>query len=141
MSQSIKVIFAISIAINILLLGMIIGYLSKQNFDHRPGCQVVDRFSPVSKKIFESKNEIFKYDREFRDQVEQASDEAFKVLVAEEFNRERYHQKLEVLRTLHRNKMNSFVLDVEDMAMQMPQEDRMILAKYLRHYRQKRPRY
>ncbi len=139
MNKNIKIVFAISILVNIFLLGFIVGDVSKMlRFESRKGfCykKFEDKFSPSSKILFQEKIKNFKSsDKEFSLEVKKAREDVLAVLTAQEFDKQLYREKLDILRGLHRSRMDAFAGIIEDLASQMPQKDRITLARALEKF-------
>ncbi len=139
MNKNIKIVFAISILVNIFLLGFIVGDVSKMlRFEsHKGFCckKFEDKFSPSSKALFKEKIKGFKNtDKEFSLSVKKAREDVLAVLTAQEFDKQLYREKLEVLRSLHRTRMDTFAGIIEDLASQMPLKDRITLAHALEKF-------
>lgn len=139
MTKNIKIVFAISILVNIFLLGFIVGDVSKMlRFEsHKGFCykKFEDKFSPSSKALFQEKIKNFRgSENDFRKQVKKAREDVLAVLAAENFDKQLYREKLDILRGLHRSRMDAFATIIEDLASQMPQKDRITLAQALEKF-------
>lgn len=138
--QTNKIVLAISLAINILLIGLIAGHLSnnstQRRFDDKHKCQYCRKHRHGSKKaihdkfvkLHDKKQEMFK-------QVKLARKEVFKVLTAEEFDPVLYDQKSEELHKAYARIAQTMSQTIKETATGLSQKERIELVKDLKHFR------
>ncbi|MDA0771564.1 MAG: hypothetical protein O3C63_01340 [Cyanobacteria bacterium] len=124
MKQNLKIVLAISIMINLVLAGVIIGHYShsfKENCRRKPAKHFSQRLLGI-KEGNQAKHLEMKALR----------DDLFNILTAETFDAEAYQVKLDALRKLHHVKMEMISNKIKEMAMTMDQAQRKELAKEMR---------
>lgn len=132
MKKSVKIIFTLSIILNLLLLGVMGGHVYRMKHEHRPWDEVKESLAPethqVFKEAFKGKGkEIVPFIRDVR-QKKRAVKE---VIVAEEFDSAAFDMAARELLALKESFSNSKMKFIEGVLSQLPQEERVKLADHM----------
>ena len=136
MNKKLKVAFLVSIITNVLLLGVVLGALP-QRFEGRPSFQ--DRLKadlkklpePARTRFGESIDNMRKAGEPLRQQMQQAREEAIRILTAEPFDEAAYDRQVNQIQQLRMQMSKQMSDSMKELAKSLPPEDRKELAKVL----------
>ncbi len=141
MNKSTKILVGVSLAINVLLIGVILGYLSNRSHHGRWGgkhshhhCHKSKHCKPFNDKfvkLHEKQHGMFK-------QVETKREEVFEVLTAEKFDPIAYEQKSKELHQAYAQIAETMSETIKETAAGLSQADRLELASELGHFKHKK---
>lgn len=149
MGNKLKLILFISIALNLLLVGLIIGYSTRgwvRHRDHyRPPPEVVQKLSPEKAEMFsKAMRSLHHKNRKTARKIRQVRHEVVEILTAPQFDAKAYQAKAEELHQLHGKMKGQLTETVMEVASQLDQADRQALAGFLAkgppHHRRHRGR-
>lgn len=141
MNQKLKTLLWISLALNILLVGGVLGYLTGQRrqTSHRPPHEMpplpsgAAGLSQDHEKDFHRMMEgVRERSEELSERLEAAREDVFNALIAEPFNPALYQQKVEVLHNLNGERVKILSKAVQDFAGGLSKDERAVLAQRLR---------
>lgn len=145
MSSKIKFIFIVSLILNFLFAGLLIGHYSKSHL-HKHGKNA--KFSEFAEKLPDEKREfvldrmntIHEENRELKDRIREVKEELRDIIRSPEFNEQLYDQKVSEMHELYRTKAKNIAAVIKEMANSFTTEERVMLSDYLekRKYRHKR---
>lgn len=125
MNKSTKILVSISLVLNVLLIGVMIGQQSHRSRHCHGSKHDKGPFKGKFAGLYERKHEMFKH-------VESTREEMLKVLTAEKFDPVAYEQKSKELHTAFAQIAESMSADIERTATGLSQADRIELAKELK---------
>lgn len=136
MNKKLKIAFLVSIIANVLLLGVVLGALP-QRFEGRPSFQ--DRLKADLKKLPEPTRTRFgetmdgmrKAGEPLRQQMQQAREEAIRVLTDEVFDEAAYDRQVNKIQQLRLQLSKQMSDNMKELAKSLPPEQRKDLAKVL----------
>jgi len=137
MGQRIKILISISLLLNVLLIGIIIGNISNRFFrkdfpGRRPPALAV-KLPPDKEKLFwDVMGKVNQENREVHPQIEEARKRVLSILSAPDFDEAAYQAETAKLDKLHGLIMQRFANATRELAKQFNQEERKILAEHLR---------
>lgn len=129
MKRSVNIIFTLSVVLNLLLIGVIGGYIYKKQNEPGSWHQVKETLAPETKKImrdsFKRKEMIamFMEARKKRSEIE-------KVLTAEEFDPVAYDALAQEIQAMNTQFSAKRLEHIKRIATKLPQEERKKLAKH-----------
>src|ERR671918_720315 len=137
MNKKLKIAFLVSIIANVLLLGVVLGALP-QRFEGRPSFQ--DRLKadlkklpePTRSRFGESMENMRKAGEPLRQQMQEAREEAIRILVTEPFDEAAYDREVNKFQQLRLQLGRQMSDNMKELAKSLPPEDRKELAKVLR---------
>lgn len=147
MSKTIKVVMIISLVLNILLIGFIIGNVSHRFFINNSIRQKPQEFSvnlPPDKKelFFNTMQKVRAENRVVKKQLREARRKIFSILTSPQFDEDSYTSEVEKLHLLRGLMMKRFSNATKELAKQLNQEERRALAEHLkrlpRHHQERR---
>lgn len=136
MGYKLKSALIVSLAINLLLLGMLGGYFAR-------GCRAPGalpplppgmggKLSPESEKTFrQALKNLHEENRQTGEAIAQAQREVLQILSAPSFDATLYKKKVEELHILHGKMREKLTQTVTELAATMNQEERRALAMFL----------
>jgi uncharacterized membrane protein len=136
MNKKLKITFLISIIANVLLLGIVLGALP-QRFEARPSFQ--DRLKadlkklpePARTRFGESMEKMRKAGEPLREQMQQAREEAIRLLTGEPFDEAAYDKQVSKIQELRQQMGKQMSNNMKEVAKSLPPEQRKELAKVL----------
>ncbi len=137
MSKRLKIILFISIIVNVLLIGVVIGhfstrFLAKKHFkDHFPE---ISTELPVEKQemLREAMTNLHKESRGIKRKIHKVRKQIVKILTAPEFNEQLYDKKVQELHNLH-GEMAKGLSDVtKKLAVKFTPSERRVLAEIIK---------
>jgi len=152
MSKSLKTFLVISILLNTLLIGVLIGHFSKhgRRSPRHPRSQALLAELPKEKAqaFQEAMDGLRKASRKDKKKLESARKQVIEVLTAPQFNAQAFMASLNAVHDIHGELKEEMGLTVSKLASGMNQDERKILAKMLEkgplgpgpHHRGKRHR-
>jgi len=145
MSKRLKIILFISIIINVLLIGVVIGHFStrflvKKHFkDHFPE---ISTELPAEKQemLMDAMIKLHKESRGIKRKIRRVRKEIVKVLTASEFDEQLYDKKVEELHNLHGQMAKSLSEVTKKLAVKFTPSERRVLAEIIKRRPHRRPR-
>jgi uncharacterized membrane protein len=145
MSKRLKILVFVSLIINILLIGVVIGHFSTRYFvkKHFKG-----HFPEISTELSAEKQEMLtdamiKHHTESRDtkrKIRRVREEIVKILTAPEFNEQLYDKKVAELHDLHGQMAKGLAEATKKLAVKFTPAERRVLAQILKRKPHRRPR-
>lgn len=150
MSKKIKFLLTISIILNFLFVGLLIGSYSKFFFHHwgmkHHFSEVAEKLPPEKQELVKKKmNELRNTHKEKKREIRKTRKEIAEILKAPEFNQQLYDQKISEMHNLYRGKAVYMAETIKELAVQLTPEERKALAdmiekKHKRKYWRERHR-
>lgn len=136
MSSKIKFILIISIILNFLFAGLLIGHYSKSymhGYDkHQSFSEFADKLPPEKKEIVMKRmEEVREEKREIKKQIEQVKQELRDIISAPQFDEQLYDQKVNEMHELYRSKAKKIAAVIKEMAKNFTPEEREMLTEFL----------
>ena len=132
MNKKLKIAFLVSIIANVLLLGVVLGSLP-QRFEGRPSFQ--DRLNklpePTRTRFGESMDSMRRAGEPLRQEMQQAREEAIRILTGEPFDEAAYDRQVNKIQQLRLQLGKQMSDNMKELAKSLPPEDRKELAKVL----------
>ena len=129
MSKSLKIIFTLSIILNVLLLGVIAGHTYKK-WNDDPIEQAMDEMSPEGRNIVARKIQAaFREGRDEMRSMRQSKKQLQSLLTAEEFDASAFEEEALKLHELIKEKGFKRIEITKELAQELSLEDRKVLAK------------
>jgi uncharacterized membrane protein len=137
MGKRIKILIGISLLLNVLLIGIVIGNLShrlfREDFPPRHPLELTRKLSPDNEKLFlDMRGKVDQENRAVRRQIDEARERVLSVLGAPEFDENAYQAETAKLGSLHGLMMRRFAEATKELAKKFNQAERKVLAEYLR---------
>jgi uncharacterized membrane protein len=137
MGKKIKILIGISLLLNVLLIGVVIGSIShrlfREDFPRRRPPELAIKLAPDKEKLFfDSMERVHLENREVRKQIDEARERVLATLKAPEFDETAYQVEAAKLDKLHGLMMQRFAGATKDLAKRFNQEERKALAEFLR---------
>jgi len=137
MGQRFKLVLLISLALNLLLLGGVVGYFARgcampqRSFQSPP--RVAEQLSPEKREVFDrAMKSLGERSRETGRQIEQKRMEIQAVLTAEHFDPQAFTQKSQELHQLHGQMKGLMDQTLQELASQFNPQERRLLADLMR---------
>lgn len=136
MSSKIKFIFIVSLILNFLFAGLLIGHYSKSHL-YKYGKNA--KFSEFAEKLPDEKREfvldrmntIHEENSELKDRIREVKEELRDIISSPEFNEQLYDQKVSEMHELYRTKAKNIAAVIKEMANSFTTEERAMLSDYL----------
>lgn len=136
MSSKIKFIFIVSLILNFLFAGLLIGHYSK-SYMNKHGKDA--KFTEFAEKLPDEKREfvldrmstIREENRELKDRIREVKEELRDIIRTHEFNEQLYDQKVSEMHELYRTKAKNIAAVIKEMAKNFTTEERAMLSDYL----------
>lgn len=136
MSSKIKFIFIVSLILNFLFAGLLIGHYSKSHM-HKYGKDA--KFTEFAGKLPEEKRELVldrmstirEENRKLKDRIREVKEELREIIRSPEFNEQLYDQKVSEMHELYRTKAKNIAAVIKEMANSFSAEERAMLSDYL----------
>jgi uncharacterized membrane protein len=137
MSKTIKILIMGSLILNVLLIGILIGSISdrlfRKDFPRRKPPEFGLKLPPEKEKLFSDTIEkAFLENDHIHKQMDEARERVLSILSAPEFDEATYQAETEKLEKLRGVMMQRFADATKELAKQFNQEERRVLAEYLR---------
>jgi uncharacterized membrane protein len=137
MGKKIKILISISLLLNVLLIGVVIGSIShrlfREDFPRRRPPELAIKLAPDKEKLFfDTMKRVHLENREVRKQIDEGRERVFLILSAPEFDEAAYQVEAAKLGKLHGLMMQRFAEATKEMAKRFNQEERKALAELLR---------
>jgi uncharacterized membrane protein len=137
MGKRVKIMIGVSLLLNVLLIGILIGNIShrffREDFPRRHPPELTGKLPPDKEKLFlESREKVFLANREVRRQIDETRERLLSILSAPEFDEAAYQAETVKLDKLHDLMMQRFAEATKELAKTFNQSERKILAEYLR---------
>jgi uncharacterized membrane protein len=136
MSSKIKLILAVSIVLNFLFIGLIVGsystrYMYKWGMRHYSP-EIIENLPKDKQDLVISKMEqLYKVKRENWKKIRKTKSELISIIKAPEFNENLYDQKVNELHSLYREMAVSLAQSIKDLAREFNPEERAVLSQFL----------
>src|SRR5262245_14744263 len=145
MNGKLKFAFLASLLLNVFLVGLLLGELPHR-FDERLSRE--ERLEKAIEKLPEPLRARFreKLDRmregsdQLRDQIQEAREEAIRIMVAEPFDETTYDRQVNKIHELYGQRSQHMAAIVKDVAKELSPEQRQVLAEVLRRPPSSSPR-
>ena len=135
MTRKLRVAFLLSVIINVLLAGVILGALPHRFIGHRPSRETfrkdVDTLPEPARSRFLAKVDEFRKDP-LRQQMTDARNEAIRLLVAQPFDETAYDRQVDKINDLRVQITNRMAADMKEIVKGLPADQRDSLAKILK---------
>jgi uncharacterized membrane protein len=142
MNTHLKWILGASLALNILLTGMVIGQCSRPGWHDGPMQIKMRDVSPEArKKVRAEMDNLFEQRKDLMPQIKQTRRELVTLLSADQFDKPAYHAKLNELQKLQRNFYQGMGQSIAKLAEKMDKDERMALAAEMERGPPKPPRH
>ena len=135
MNASLKAFIAMSVLLNLLLAGLVIGNVSRGLMGHRNYSwdEIAMSLSPEKRQHFQDAMHQAEQDTgELRQRLNDAHKKAASTLKSEPFHKEAYIAQMQQVNQLHGQIMQRMVATVAGLAEQLSPEERATLAEMLR---------
>ncbi len=138
MSKKIKILILASLLLNVLLIGVIIGYVSqrvdRKEFMRRYASVLSAKLSADKEKIyFDTMKGVHLDNRDIYRQIRETRKRTISILTALEFDEAAYQIEVEKLNKLYGIMKQRLSDATKELAKQFNQEERKALAEHLRH--------
>lgn len=135
MSSKIKLVLIISLILNFLLAGLLIGQYSRGFLhDHGKGMKFSEFVAnlPEDKRKFveEKMNSVREENRIIKEQIRSVKEELREIIAAPEFDEQLYDENLNEMHDLYRTKAKNIADAIKYMAKNMSPEERKQLSEY-----------
>lgn len=136
MSSKIKFILIISLILNFLFAGLLIGHYSRSYLYQHEKDRRFSEFAeklPAEKKdmVTNRMNAIREENREIRKQIKKVKEELRDIIAAPEFDEQLYDSKVSQMHELYRTKAKNIAAVIKDMAKSFTPEEREMLSDFL----------
>jgi len=137
MGKRIKILIGISILLNVLLIGVVIGNISnrlfREDFPRMHSPELTGKLPADKEKMFfDMMEKVHLQNREDRKQIDEARERVLSTLRAPEFDEATYQVEAAKLDKLHGLMMQRFAEATKELAKKFNQAERKALAEYLR---------
>jgi uncharacterized membrane protein len=137
MGKRVKILIGASLFLNVLLIGVVIGNISnrlfREDFPRRHPPELTGKLPADKEKLFFDMMERVNLEsREVRKQIDEARERVLSILRAPEFDEAAYQVEAAKLDKQHGLMMQRFGEATKELAKQFNQEERKILAEFLR---------
>lgn len=136
MSNKIKILLAVSVLLNFLLVGISIGHMGKHRMYKRGIKHNFTEYSDLSPEkqnlIMDQMSELRKQNRPVRKEINKVRNDIADILQSPEFDENLYNQKVDELHELHGKMAKSLAESVKELANQLSPEEREFLSQMLR---------
>lgn len=148
MTSNIKIILAVSIILNFLLIGLILGSFSTR-FMHKWGTkdyypQMVEKL-PEDKQelVYQKMDKLYRQKKEHWKKIQKTKSELRDIIKAPEFSETLYDQKINELHGLYRDMAVNLAQSIKELARDFTPEERAVLSEFLnkRHGRDMHRKY
>lgn len=145
MNAKLKFAFLASFLVNVFLIGVLLGELPRR-FDDRVSREermekAVEKLPEPLRAQFRGKMERMREGTEpVREQIQQAREEAIRILIAEPFDGTAYDRQVKKIHELHGQRSRRMAEIVKEVAKDLPPEQRQVLAEVLRRPPSSSPR-
>jgi len=132
MKKSVKIIFTLSIALNLLFIGLVGGYIYRVKFTPKPWEEVKSKLSPETRDVIrtsfkEGRGEIIPLIRDIRKKKKAMK----QIITANEFDVSAYNNLVQEIQALDRKFIKSKYDRVGNILSKLPQEERLKMADHL----------
>lgn len=142
MTSNIKTILAISIILNFLLIGLLVGSLSTR-YMYKWGMrhyypETVDNLSTEKQKmVYDKMDELYREKRTHWKKIKKTKSELIDIIRAPKFNEAQYDQKVNELHSQYREMAVNLAQSIKELAKSFNPEERVVLSEFLnkRHRR------
>jgi uncharacterized membrane protein len=136
MNKKIKTAFLLSIIVNVLLLGVVLGGLPRWFSEPASRQEQMERRikelpEPAQTRFREKMEQIRKEVEPMRDQIREARRAAIGILTTEPFDEAAYDRQVEEIGELRVRMGKRMAEGIKEVAKELPQDQRMALAKVL----------
>lgn len=136
MGNKFKLVLIFSLAINLLLIGMVVGYsvrgCRRQGRPPRPPERLSQQLSPQTQELFsQALRSLHEKNRQTAEAIEKKRQEVVAILVAPQFDSQAYQKATAELHALHGQMKDALTQTVMNLASQLSQEERKALAQFL----------
>jgi uncharacterized membrane protein len=136
MTRKLKIAFLVSIIANVLLLGVVLGALpqrfeGRRSFQDRLKADLEKLPEPTRTRFSESMDNMRKAGEPLRQQMQEAREEAIRILVAEPFDEAAYDRQVNKIQQLRLQMSKQMSDNMKELAKSLPPEQRKELAKVL----------
>jgi len=137
MSKKMKTLMVVSLLLNVLLIGIIVGHVSHRfggkHTLKRYGAELAMKLPEDKEKLFfETMKQVQMENREIRKQLRETREKAISILTAPEFDETAYQIEVETLHELRGRMMNGLAEATKELGTHFNQEERNALAKHLK---------
>lgn len=136
MNTKIKLLLTLSIILNFLFVGLLIGNASKnlihEKDDKNHFLEITKKLPPEKQKLVMEKFDALKSERdETKAQIYKTRMEIAEILKAPEFDQKLYDKKISKMHRLYRGKAKKLANTIKELAIQFTPEERAVLAEML----------
>lgn len=136
MNNKIKIALTVSIILNFLFAGLLIGNVSKSflhdKSDHSSFMEMTEKLPPEKQKLFMERIETLKEEhKKVKQDIRNTKKEIADILRAPGFDEQLYEMKISEMHNLYRGKAKNMANTIKELAVQFTPEEREVLAEML----------
>lgn len=136
MNNKIKIALTVSIILNFLFAGLLIGNVSKSflhdKSDHSSFMEMTEKLPPEKQKLFMERIETLKEEhKKVKQDIRNTKKEIADILRAPDFDEQLYEMKISEMHNLYRGKAKNMANTIKELAVQFTPEEREVLAEML----------
>lgn len=137
MSNKVKILIMVSVLLNVLLIGVVIGHVShrfgRTGYARRPVAGLKAKLPAEKERLLsETLKRLHRENREIRREIRETREKAMSILTAPEFDEAAYQAEADRIQKLRRNRMQALADATRGLARRFTQEERKALAEILR---------
>jgi uncharacterized membrane protein len=137
MGKRMKILISVSLLLNVLLIGIVIGSIShrffREDFPKRHPMELRGKLPPDKEKLFlDMRKKVDLANQEVHKQIDETRERLLSILSAPEFDEAAYQAETAKLDKLHDLMMQRFAEATKELAKMFNQAERKVLAEYLR---------
>lgn len=137
MGTQLKVTLYVSLAINLLLIGMVGGYLvrgcPRRPPPFPPPPELAQKLSPEHAELFsKAMDSLHEKNRKNAEALDQTRNEVLEILTAKDFDAKAFQDKMKQLHDRHGDMQGQLTQTVAELASKLSQEERKALAQILK---------
>ena len=137
MNAKLKFAFLASLLVNVFLVGLLLGELPHR-FDERLSREermekAIEKLpEPLRARFREKLERMREGSEQLRDQIQEAREEAIRILIAEPFDETMYDRQVNKIHELYGQRSQRMAAVVKEVAKDLPPEQRQVLAEVLK---------
>lgn len=130
MSKKMKIIFTLSVILNVLFIGLVAGKAVHKFRDHSPVEKIAKDMSPEGRHIVaRTMQNAFREGRDKMKEMRKTKDEMKKIITADEFDPEAFEEQAEKMHSMFAEMGQKRIEVTKELAGQLSKEDRVKLAE------------
>ncbi len=136
MTSNIKIVLAISIILNFLFIGLLVGsfstrYMYKWGMKHYYPEMSENLSEEKQELVYGKMDELYKKKGEYRERIRKTRSELINIIKAPEFNEALYDNKVNELHGLYREMAVNLAQSIKELARGFTPEERAVLSQFL----------